>query len=210
MFTGIIEEVGRVRRVAPGALAVAAARVLEGTRPGDSIAVEGVCLTVTALSTGGFTADVTPETLRRSTLGALRPGAPVNLERAMRADGRFGGHVVQGHVDGVGALRALTREGNAVRVSIAAPGPVLALVAEKGSVAVDGISLTVASLDGAGFTVAMIPHTGRETGLLQKRPGAPVNLETDVLAKYVQRLLHPQAAPAAGGLTEASLRAHGF
>lgn len=217
MFTGIVEEVGRVRRILAGAqsgeIAIAATHVLEGTRIGDSIAVDGVCLTVTSLASDGFTADATPETLRRSTLGALAPNAPVNLERAMLAGGRFGGHIVQGHVDATGTLRAVKAEGNARMLWIDAPASVLALVAEKGSIAVDGVSLTVASLDSAGFSIAMIPHTGQATALLQKRPGSRVNLETDVLAKYVQRLLHPDPPP--GGspkkeLTLAFLQENGF
>ncbi|MDO4493617.1 MAG: riboflavin synthase [Clostridia bacterium] len=195
MFTGIVEEVGTVRRVVSGGtsgeLAVRASRVLEGTRIGDSIAVNGVCLTVTSLQPDGFTADVMPETLRRTDLGQLGQGAPVNLERAMAADGRFGGHIVSGHIDGVGTITQMRREGNAVWVRIAAPGEVLALIVEKGSVCIDGISLTVAAVDAEGFAVSVIPHTGSETTLLTKSAGDPVNLENDVVGKYVQRLLQP-------------------
>lgn len=195
VFTGIVEEVGQVRHViqgqVSGEIAVCAARVLEGTRVGDSIAVNGVCLTVTSLQADGFTADVMPETLRRSNLGGLHTGDPVDLERAMAADGRFGGHIVSGHIDGTGRIVECRREGNAVWVRIQAGTELLRLIVEKGSVAVDGISLTVASVSGQDFQVSIIPHTGSETVLLQKKPGDVVNLENDIIGKYIQRLLKP-------------------
>ena len=156
MFTGIIEELGTVERVGAGRITVRAQRVLEGTRLGDSIAVNGVCLTVTHLTGAGFTADVMPETLRRSSLGQLRPGSRVNLERAMAADGRFGGHIVSGHIDGMGQILALRDEGNAVWITIAAPPELLRGILEQGSVAIDGVSLTVAAVTDQDFSVGRV------------------------------------------------------
>ena len=207
MFTGIVEELGRVRRIEPGRITVAATTVLDGTRIGDSIAVNGVCLTVVAMGNGEFTADVMPETLRKSGLGQLHAGDPVDLERAMPADGRFGGHIVSGHIDGVGRVREVRPEGNARIFTIEAPREVLALVVEKGSIAIDGISLTVASVSATSFTVSIIPHTAAETVLATRRAGDTVNLENDIIGKYVQRLL---GQPAAGGLTLDYLQANGF
>ena len=191
MFTGIIEEVGSVRSVsisgASGQIAVRAKTVLEGTKIGDSIAVNGVCLTVTSLQRDGFTADVMAETARRSSLGALSGGDRVNLERAMAADGRFGGHIVAGHIDGTGVIRSLNREENAVWVTISAAPQILRYIVEKGSVAIDGISLTVARVTDSDFAVSVIPHTGEETTLLSRKAGDLVNLETDIVGKYVER-----------------------
>lgn len=195
MFTGIIEEVGSIRKViagrTSGSIEIQASRVLQGTRIGDSIAVNGVCLTVTSMQNGSFTADVMPETLRRSNLGSLQKGAGVNLERAMAADSRFGGHIVSGHIDGTGTVKAMKKEGNAVWVSVTCPEGILRLIVEKGSICIDGISLTVASVDQTGFKVSIIPHTGAETTLLGKKPGDLVNLENDIVGKYVERLLQP-------------------
>lgn len=210
MFTGIIEELGTVERVGGGEIVLRAATVLEGTRLGDSIAVNGVCLTVTRLTSAGFTADVMPETLRRSSLGNLRPGSQVNLERAMAADGRFGGHIVSGHIDGTGTVSSLRREGNAVWVTIAAGPELLRGIVEKGSIAIDGISLTVAAVDDASFSVSIIPHTAASTILGTKRPGDTVNLETDLIGKYVEKLLTFRDQPASGGLTLEILRQNGF
>ena len=214
MFTGIVEEVGRVRRVTAGGrageLSIRCSRVLEGTKIGDSIAVNGVCLTVTALLSDGFSADVMPETLRRSGLGALQPGDGVNLERAMAADGRFGGHIVSGHIDGLGRIRSFRREENAVWLSVAAEPALLRLVVEKGSIAIDGVSLTVAAVSDTAFQVSIIPHTGKETILLQKRAGDPVNLETDIVGKYVARLLGGAACAPAKGIDMDFLAEHGF
>lgn len=210
MFTGIVEEVGRVRHVVSGhisgEIAIKANTVLEGTKIGDSIAVNGVCLTVTALHPDGFTADVMPETLRRSNLGQLQSGDPVDLERAMAANGRFGGHIVSGHIDGTGQITEQRREGNAVWIRIQAAPEILRLIVEKGSVAIDGISLTVAAVSASDFQVSIIPHTGAETILLTKRAGATVNLENDIIGKYVERLLAgapgtAQTAPASPGLS---------
>lgn len=216
MFTGIIEEVGTVRRVLSGGTAgeisIRAATVLEGTNIGDSIAVNGVCLTVTGMTGDGFTADVMPETLRRTNLGRLNSDSRVNLERAMAAGGRFGGHIVSGHIDGVGTIRSMRREENAVWVTIAAPTPILRLIVEKGSIAIDGVSLTVAEVTSETFSVSIIPHTGAQTILLSKRPGEQVNLENDVVGKYVQRLLEPYQTetPKSGGITEEFLMQYGF
>lgn len=207
---------GTVRRVLSGGTAgeisIRAASVLEGTHIGDSIAVNGVCLTVTGMTGDGFTADVMPETLRRTNLGRLNSDSRVNLERAMAAGGRFGGHIVSGHIDGVGTIRSMRREENAVWVTIAAPTPILRLIVEKGSIAIDGVSLTVAEVTSETFSVSIIPHTGAQTILLSKRPGEQVNLENDVVGKYVQRLLEPYQTetPKSGGITEEFLMQYGF
>ena len=189
MFTGIIEETGKIISVGAGRIAVQAGKVLEGTKIGDSIAVNGVCLTVTTITSSEFTADVMPETLSRTNLGFLGKGACVNLERAMAADGRFGGHIVSGHIDGTGTVSRFEKDGNAVWVYIAAPGSILNLIIEKGSIAIDGISLTVAKVNAVEFAVSVIPHTGEETTLLGKKAGDMVNLENDVIGKYVQKLM---------------------
>lgn len=193
MFTGIVEEVGSVKQVISGSnsgeIRIAASKVLEGTQIGDSIAVNGVCLTVTSMDNGGFSADVMPETLRRTNLGYLKSGSPVDLERAMAADGRFGGHIVSGHIDGVGTILEMKQEENAVWVRIGAASQIIGLIIEKGSITIDGISLTVAKLGEKDFQVSIIPHTASETILLKKKPGDIVNLENDVLGKYVKRLL---------------------
>ena len=192
MFTGIVEEMGTVRRLnqAPNRceLELTASKVLEGTAIGDSIAVNGVCLTVVRMGEDHFTADVMPETLRRSNLGQLKTGSKVNLERAMAADGRFGGHIVAGHIDGTGTIRSMQPEGNAVLVTISAAPELLRYVVEKGSIAIDGVSLTIAYVDDSCFKVSVIPHTGEETILLKKKPGDTVNLECDLIGKYVEKL----------------------
>lgn len=218
MFTGIVEEVGRVLRVLPGARAgtirIGARTVLEGTRIGDSIAVNGVCLTVVALGTDSFDADVTPATLSASSLGELKTDDPVNLERAMPADGRFGGHIVSGHIDGTGRIAEMRPEGNAVRMRIHAPQEILSLVVNRGSIAIDGVSLTVAALGAGDFTVSIIPQTGEETTLTRKHAGDIVNLENDVIGKYVARLTEARDAGntqgAATGITEEFLARYGF
>lgn len=211
MFTGIVEEVGTVRRVLPGAragrISIAADVVLEGTRIGDSVAVNGVCLTVVEVGDGEFAADVMPETLRKSGLGQLRAGDVVDLERAMPADGRFGGHIVSGHIDGTGRIVEVRADQNAQIVTIAAPQHVLDLVVEKGSIAVDGVSLTVAGIAPGAFSVSVIPHTAAETVLARKRAGDTVNLENDVIGKYVQKLLGSRAE---GGITLEYLQENGF
>ncbi len=212
MFTGIIEEVGKVESVTKGAdsaiISIQATKVIGGTRPGDSIAVNGVCLTVTAIAKRGFAADVMHETLNRSTLGKLRPGQPVNLERAMAADGRFGGHIVAGHVDGVGTVTGIRADGNATWFTISASPSVLRLIIEKGSIAVDGISLTVARLTAKDFSVSIIPHTTASTILPTLRIGDAVNLENDCIGKYVERLLSNTSPPTK--ITAGFLAEHGF
>jgi riboflavin synthase len=216
IFTGLIMEVGRVRRMdrrADGAYFVFDAhKVLEGTRIGDSIAINGVDLTVTEMSADHFTADASLETLRRTTLGNLRAGSRVNLERALGVGERLGGHMVQGHIDGTGELIATTREGNAYRVRVRFPRELGRYIAMKGSICVDGISLTVAGLGEDWFEVAVIPHTWRETTLAERRSGDRVNLEVDVLAKYVERLLQQteRAAGAPSKLTLDYLKEQGY
>lgn len=208
MFTGIVEELGKIRSLTiagnSGQIAIHAKKVLEGTKIGDSIAVNGICLTVTSLAPDGFTADVMAETVRRSSLKSAGVGDLVNLERAMAADGRFGGHMVSGHIDGTGTIRSLRREENAVWVTVEAKKEILDLIVEKGSICIDGISLTVAGVDEREFQVSVIPHTGEETTLLKKRPGDPVNLENDVVGKYVQKLLGLAPAGNAGAAAEES------
>jgi riboflavin synthase len=193
IFTGLIQETGRVRRIdrrADGAfLSVEARAVLEGTRLGDSISINGVDLTVVRMTADRFDADVSLETLSRSTLGLLRAGSRVNLERALAVGERLGGHMVQGHIDGTGELVSVAPEGNAYRMRFRFPAELGRYIAMKGSIAVDGISLTVAALGEDWFEVAIIPHTWRETTLGELKRGSRVNLETDVLAKYVERLM---------------------
>ncbi len=193
MFTGIIEEMGAVKALqrSGGAarLAVAARKVLDGTALGDSICVNGVCLTVVAMGANEFSADVAVETLNVTNLGELTVGAKVNLERALQLSARIGGHLVSGHVDAVGRIREKREEGNGWRIFFAAPDAVLRQLIKKGSIAIDGISLTIADVDRSGFSVAMIPHTAKLTTLGFKNAGDSVNLETDIIGKYVERLL---------------------
>ena len=197
MFTGIVEEKGSVRYMQltgeSGVLAVKAKKVLERTKIGDSIAVNGVCLTVTSLQPDGFTADVMAETIRRSSLGSCKVGSQVNLERAMAADGRFGGHIVSGHIDGTGVIRSLIREENAIWVSIGTSPQILHLIVEKGSICIDGISLTVAYVDEHCFKVSIIPHTQQVTALHDRKVGDIVNLECDIIGKYVEKVVCPKA-----------------
>jgi riboflavin synthase len=193
MFTGIVEEVGKTRRLErrgiSAVLEVAAQKTLEGTQIGDSLCVNGACLTVTELAAGHFAVDLAPETLKRTNLGTLRPGVSVNLERALAAGARMGGHFLQGHIDGTGTVRALRPEGEAVVVTFDAPPEVMRYVVPKGYIAVDGMSLTVVDRLTAGFTVSFIPHTLACTVAGGYRPGTSVNLEVDILGKYVERLL---------------------
>lgn len=216
MFTGIIEEVGTVAAVQKNAksarLTIRGSLIFDDVKLGDSVAVNGVCLTVTEFGNNLFTADVMNETLGRSNLGDLRAGSDVNLERAMRADGRFGGHIVSGHIDGTGVITGMERDDNAVLVTVTAPPGILKYIMEKGSIAIDGISLTVARVSEHSFAVSVIPHTGRETILLGKRIGSTVNLENDVIGKYVGRLLaYPESeAPRKSKLTQEFLINAGF
>ena len=208
MFTGLIEEQGRV--LTPprnGKLSLAASKVTEGLALGDSIAVNGVCLTVSAFSGQRFTADVMPETLHRSNLGELRTGSLVNLERAIPATGRFGGHFVSGHIDGVGSLLSVRPVGNALIFSIRAAPELLRGIVEKGSVAIDGISLTVVEVTETLFSVSVIPHTAAVTTLAGKRPGDRLNLETDMIGKYVLRALSLSQPSNNTSVNESLLRA---
>ncbi len=211
MFTGIIEEVGTIRRVQKGrssaVLEIEARVVLEGLRVGDSIAVNGVCLTVTSFDRKGFSADVMHETLNRSSLAGMSGGSRVNLERAMRADGRFGGHIVAGHVDGTGTIAEIRKDDTAVWYRIRAGDSILRYVVEKGSAAVDGISLTVAAVTERDFSVSVIPHTASETTLGERRTGDMVNLETDIIGKYVERFLSRSPE---SGITREFLSQYGF
>lgn len=205
MFTGIVEEVGTVKSTGPGRLVVSASVVPDGTRVGDSICVNGACLTVTAVGPSSFSVDVMPETLRRTNLGQLHPGSRVNLERALLVGGRIGGHLVQGHVDGTGRVISLTPEGAAVIARFAAGPEVLRYVVEKGFIAVDGVSLTVVSGDRASFAVSLVGFTLDHTVLGSRKIGDQVNLEVDILAKYVERL-----GRGGGGVTLDFLSEHGF
>ncbi len=193
MFTGIVEEKGRIRRLdirgSSGKIEVSCRKVLEGTKLGDSIAVNGICLTVTKLYDDGFSADIMAETVRRSSLSMAKQQDHVNLERAMAANGRFGGHIVSGHIDGTGVIQEVKKEENAVWFTIKAPDRILRYIIEKGSIAIDGISLTVAYVDDQVFKVSIIPHTMQETTLASGRPGDRVNLENDSVGKYVEKLL---------------------
>ena len=214
MFTGIVEELGTVKQVVSGSawgqIEIAGQKVLEGTKLGDSIAVNGVCLTVTNLRSDSFTADVMAETMRRSNLGSLKKGDQVNLERAMAADGRFGGHMVSGHIDGTGVISQMKQEGNAVWVTVDTSEELMRLIVEKGSIAIDGISLTVAKEMPGAFQVSIIPHTGEETTLLKKKPGAVVNLENDMIGKYVEKLMRKEPEGGGSSLTLDFLKQHGF
>jgi riboflavin synthase len=195
VFTGLVEEVGRVSSVEAGEMVlldVSAHRVLEDTRVGDSVSLNGVCLTVNELGTGTLIFYAMPETLGRTSLGDLVEGDAVNLERAMGAQGRFGGHIVQGHVDGVGEVLGVRPEGGAEIWEFGAPARVLRYTVEKGSICVDGISLTVVAVGDASFTVSILPQTRRNTNMGELRVGDRVNLEADLIGKYVERLLGPR------------------
>ena len=192
MFTGIVEETGVVKGVICGecgSIRIKAYKILEDMNIGDSIAVNGVCLTVTEFNNNEFTADVMAETMRKTNLGKLTMGDSVNLERAMKANGRFGGHIVSGHIDGVGVIENFKQEKNAVWITVSASQDILKYIVHKGSIAIDGVSLTVAYIDNKVFKVSLIPHTGKETILLKKKIGSPVNLENDIISKYVEKLI---------------------
>ncbi|MCI5620341.1 MAG: riboflavin synthase [Lachnospiraceae bacterium] len=220
MFTGIVEELGIIQSLnmqgTSGSIRIQAKKVLENTKIGDSIAVNGICLTVTSMTGNGFTADIMAETVRRSGLKEARTGDAVNLERAMAADGRFGGHIVSGHIDGTGVITEYRKEENAVWVTISAQPEILTLIVEKGSICIDGISLTVATVSDTQFQVSVIPHTAEETTLLHKGVGNMVNLENDIVGKYVQKLLglagnmQESTADSGGGLTMEMLQDLGY
>ena len=217
MFTGIVEEKGSVKSIRRGqhsaVITVNAKKVLQDTVPGDSIAVNGICLTVTSLGPGWFTADVIHETLNRSSLSDAAAGTFVNLERAMATGSRFGGHIVSGHVDGTGVIREIRRDDNAVWFTVSAPGNIMKYIVEKGSVAIDGISLTVASVRDDSFDVSVIPHTLGLTVLGDRCRGDIVNLENDIIGKYVEKLMNYSPGSAEdnkGGITEEMLIKYGF
>lgn len=214
MFTGIIEEVGQIQSIGGGVLQIGARKVLEDVQLGDSIAVNGVCLTVTHFSKDSFQADVMPETIRRTSLAELKQGSPVNLERALTLNSRLGGHIVSGHIDGVGRIISMEEEKNAILMKIEAEAEIIRHIVEKGSVALDGISLTVAQVTDSDFTVSLIPHTRKVTNLGSKSAGSRINIENDVLGKYVEKLLQPRdeapSRPAASKLTMEFLQQHGF
>jgi riboflavin synthase len=210
MFTGIIEDVGRVKNIekkgAFGRITVETGLPLKDVKPGDSIAVNGACLTATRVEGSSFSADISGETLSVTTLGGLKPGDKVNLELALTLSKPLGGHMVTGHVDGVGVIRRMKAEGGNLVIEVAAPMEVLAQVVKKGSITVEGISLTVAGLLSDGFTVAIIPHTLEKTNLLAMGEGAKVNLETDLVGKYVQKFI----AKGESRVTEDFLSENGF
>lgn len=212
MFTGIVEEVGELRSLRVGersaVLDVTAAVVTHELAVGDSVLTDGVCLTVTSLRTGGFTADVMPETVRRTTLADRRPGDRLNLERALTLRSRLGGHLVSGHIDGVGQVVSVTPEGNALVVALEAPAVVSDVSVAQGSVAVDGVSLTIVAVEGRRLTVSLIPHTAAATTLSRLAPGVRVNLEADLIAKYVYAFVAGRKPE--GGLTWERLAEAGF
>ncbi|MBP3310388.1 MAG: riboflavin synthase [Ruminococcus sp.] len=215
MFTGIVEEIGTVRSLQHGQtssfIEIQAKTVLSDVHLGDSIAVNGVCLTVTHLTSDSFRADIMNETLKRSSLGSLRSGGHVNLERAMAANGRFGGHIVSGHIDGTGTVINIKKDGIAHWYTISADNSILRYIVEKGSVAIDGISLTVAALSETSFSVSVIPHTSEQTILSEKKLGDIVNLENDIVGKYVEKFMRPvEASPKSNGISMNFLAENGF
>ena len=215
MFTGIVEETGTVAGIKKGTvsevLSIRGPVVTSDAKVGDSIAVNGVCLTVTHFGGGTFRADVMNETLSRSSLGSLTSGSPVNLERAMAAGGRFGGHIVSGHIDGTGTISDISNDGIAVWYTISASPALLRYIVEKGSIAIDGISLTVAKVTDSTFSVSIIPHTAAQTILGSKKVGDIVNLENDIIGKYVEKLMKPaDDTPKPSNITMDFLMKNGF
>jgi len=202
VFTGIIEEVGHVKAITRGAkaftLAVEAEKVMQGTQVGDSIATNGVCLTVTSMTSHGFTADVMPETVSRTALGQLKPGSEVNLERALTLASRLGGHIVSGHIDGTGRIIRREADDNAVWLTVECGPELMRYIIQKGSITIQGVSLTVARVEESAFAVSLIPHTQGATTLHAARVGDIVNLENDVIAKYVEKLIAPLNPPKGG------------
>ena len=214
MFTGIIEEMGLVKRIDRGSksciLEIQCNEVLTDAKIGDSIATNGVCLTVTTMSSNSYTADVMPETLNKSSLGELKIGDRVNLERAMVANGRFGGHIVSGHIDGTGYIEKTMQDDNAIWYTIAADSSLLKYIVKKGSIAIDGISLTVADVSERNFKVSIIPHSQSKTNLQFKKTGAIVNLECEIIGKYVEKLMDYKKEEEKSNITEAFLIQNGF
>lgn len=207
MFTGIIEEVGRIKKIDGGKITIAAKKVLEDINIGDSIAVNGICLTATTFDANTFTADIMPETVRRTSLFAAKSEDAVNLERALTPSTRMGGHIVSGHIDGAGEIVSLAEDKNAVLMKIKADNKILRHIVEKGSVALDGISLTVASVGANDFTVSLIPHTREITNLSDKKIGGVINIETDIIGKYVEKLMQKRDS---GNITKDFLFENGF
>ena len=215
MFTGIVEEMGNVKKIRHGpysaVIEIQAKTILEDAKVGDSIAVNGICLTITTLSGNSFTADIMHETLNRSAFASLKTGSHVNLERAMQADGRFGGHMVAGHIDGIGKIVHVQKDDNAVWFTIQAKSEILQYVVQKGSIAVDGISLTVAKAEKDKFLVSVIPHTVSMTVLGERKEGDIVNLETDIVGKYIEKLLSASFhTSGSSNITREFLNEYGF
>jgi riboflavin synthase len=206
LFTGIVEEIGKVSLIQPNRLTVKAAKVLEDTEPGSSIAVNGICLTVTDFTANSFSVDIQPETLRRTNLGYLKAGDEVNLERAVALGGRMGGHLVQGHIDDTGKVVSIKREQEAILMRIDVPHPLMRYLAVKGFIAMDGLSLTVVELGEESFTVSLIDYTQRNTTMAKRKVGDIVNLEVDIIAKYVESLTKASN----NGITFDFLKEHGF
>lgn len=215
MFTGLVEEIGKIESIIKSEksakITIKANKVLKNVMLGDSIATNGVCLTVTSFDSGRFTVDVMAETIRRSNLKNISPGDEVNLERALRLGDRLGGHIVSGHIDGTGIIRSYEKEDNAIWVSISASPEILKYIVQKGSIAIDGVSLTVAYVDESIFKVSIIPHTKDMTTLLRKKVGDEVNLECDMIGKYIEKLLgSKEQAPVKKGIDFDFLSANGF
>jgi riboflavin synthase len=206
MFTGIVEEIGKLISASPTRLTIAAPKVVDGMNPGDSIAVNGACLTVTDFDRASFSVDVMPETLQRTNLGLLKAGDGVNLERPTALGGKMGGHLVQGHIDDTGRIMALEWEGEALLLRFEAPAEVLRYAVPKGFIAVDGISLTITEKDSSSLRVSVVEYTRQNTTLGSRKKGDVVNLEVDIIAKYVAQFTQPQT----GGLTAEFLMEHGF
>ena len=206
MFTGIVEELGSIVSVKGGSLVIAAAEVLKGMKHGASVAVNGACLTVTDFDTRTFSVDVMPETLKRTNLGSFRTGDKVNLERPMALGGQLGGHLVQGHVDGIGKVASFAPNGEALLIRLEAPPEVMRFTVPKGFIAVDGISLTIVNKDGGSFWVSVVDYTRKHTTLKNKQVGDLVNLEVDIIAKYVEQLGQSHST----GITTDFLKQHGF
>lgn len=206
MFTGIVEEAGIVRSLKAGRLTISASEVLGGIKLGDSININGACLTVANIADKAFSVDIMSETMRRTNIGTLLPGQRVNLERALAANGRFGGHFVQGHVDGTGNIVSMVTEGEALLMKVAAPLDIMRYLVEKGFIAVDGVSLTITHCNTTSFTVSLVGYTQEHTTLGGRRPGDAVNLEVDIMAKYLERLNQENKA----GVSLEFLGEHGF
>ncbi len=214
MFTGLVEEVGKIRTVRTGSnsavLSIQASSIMDDMKIGDSVAVNGVCLTATTVDKSGFTADIMHETLIRSSLKDVKPNDSVNLERAMAAGGRFGGHIVSGHIDGTGKIGSVTKDDNAYIYRITAESKILRYIVEKGSITIDGISLTVVDATSSDFSVSVIPHTADATILKSKSAGDIVNLENDIIGKYVEKLIHPETEKTESKITLEFLAENGF